>query len=85
MRSKHLNWQRHGNSDGKRAGLRTVRSQAYYSWRYEAGTPATYWVCPVWMPGQANNILAGFAVLRPVPRSGWQEAVLCEIALAEPA
>jgi len=69
----------------RRAGLRTVRSQAYYSWRYGRHPHATYWVCPVWMPGQANSILAGFAVLRPNIRSGWQEAVLCEIALAEPA
>ncbi len=67
------------------AGLRTERSQAYYSWRYGRHPHVTYWVCPVWMPGQANSILAGFAVLRPNVRAGWQEAVLCEMALAEPA
>ena len=69
----------------RHAGLRTERSQAYYSWRYGRHPHITYWVCPVWMPGQANSILAGFAVLRPHVRSGCQGVVLCEMALAEPA
>jgi len=66
-------------------GLRTERSEAYYSWRYGRHPHARYSVCPLWEEGQAGEKLAGFAVVRANVRFGWQEAVLCEMALAEPS
>lgn len=69
----------------RRVGLRTERSEAYYSWRYARHPHTAYSVCPLWERGKADTSLAGFAVVRANLRFGWQEAVLCEMVLAEPS
>ena len=65
-------------------GWRTVRSEAYYSWRYGRHPNVSYYVYALRGADAAGAPLLGFAVLRPNVRFGWQEVVLCDMALAEP-
>jgi GNAT superfamily N-acetyltransferase len=61
------------------AGLRTPRTLDYLQWRYGQHPHQTYGVCPYETPAG----LAGFAVVRPNVRYGWQEIVVTDIFLAE--
>jgi hypothetical protein len=64
----------------RQVGLRTLRDAAYWRWRYGEPPHLTYAVCPL-----VDSLrLAGFAVVRPNLRYGWQEAVLADLAAAAP-
>lgn len=65
------------------AGLRTPREWAYLEWRYGQHPNVNYGVYPFFEVDNANK-LAGFAILRPNRRYGWQEIVLAELFLARP-
>ena len=62
-----------------------VRSEAYYAWRYGQHPNVTYYVHPLLLSDRNDTPLAGFAVLRPNVRFGWQEVVLCDMVLGEPS
>lgn len=65
-----------------RRGVRTMRSPGYLDWRYGAHPQVEYLVCP--LVERPAERLVGYAVWRPNVRGGLQEAVLVEMALAEP-
>ncbi|HXF60137.1 MAG TPA: GNAT family N-acetyltransferase [Caldilineaceae bacterium] len=65
-----------------RHGVRTARTPSYLDWRYGAHPQVEYLVCP--LVERPAERLVGYAVLRPNVRGGLQEAVLVEMALAEP-
>ena len=71
-------------SEGVRwpVGLRTPRTLAYLDWRYGQHPTVQY---GVYAETTTANQLVGFAILRPNVRYGWQEVVLTELCLAEPA
>jgi GNAT superfamily N-acetyltransferase len=62
-------------------GLRTLRHEGYWRWRYGAHPHVAYAVLPL----VQDDRLLGFAVLRPNVRRGWQEAVVAEAVAAAPA
>ena len=66
-------------------GWRTRRSEAYYSWRYGEHPNVTYYVHALKHLDADGAPLKGLAILRPNMRFGWQEVVLCDMALAEPS
>jgi GNAT superfamily N-acetyltransferase len=65
------------------SGWRTARSQAYYEWRYGQHPNVTYHVYVQFADENSRQALTGLAVLRANIRRGWQEVVLCELALAK--
>lgn len=66
-------------AERNRVGLRTPRTLDYFQWRYGQHPHQTYGVCPY----EESGRLAGFAVVRPNVRYGWQEIVLTDLFLAE--
>ena len=68
-------------AERNRVGLRTPRPLDYLQWRYGRHPHQTYGVCP----SETSAGLAGFGVVRPNVRYGWQEIVLTDIFLAEPS
>jgi GNAT superfamily N-acetyltransferase len=63
-----------------RTGFRTIRDFDYIQWRYGQHPHLTYGFY-AWEDSEA---LAGFAILRPNWRYGWQEIVLTEMFLRQP-
>lgn len=63
-----------------RVGLRTLKDFNYLQWRYGQHPHLTYGIY-AW---EDAGTLAGFAILRPNWRYGWQEIVLTEIFLRQP-
>ena len=61
-------------------GCRTPRDLDYLQWRYGQHPHLTYGVYAL----ENSEGLAGFAILRPNLRYGWQEVVLTDIFLAKP-
>ena len=64
-------------------GWRTLRSKAYYAWRYGGHPNIVYHVHVLSHPGASGSSLRGAAVLRANVRKGWQEVVLSDLFLAE--
>jgi GNAT superfamily N-acetyltransferase len=63
-----------------RVGLRTLKDFNYLQWRYGQHPHLTYGIY-AW---EEAGTLAGFAILRPNWRYGWQEMVLTELFLRQP-
>ncbi len=70
------NWER----QRRQVGCRTPRDLEYLQWRYGQHPHLTYGVYAL----ESSDGLAGFAVLRPNLRYGWQEIVLTDIFLSQP-
>lgn len=64
----------------RQVGLRTIKDFNYLQWRYGQHPHLTYGVY-AW---EDAGTLAGFAILRPNWRYGWQEIVLTEMFLRQP-
>lgn len=64
-------------------GWRTERSRAYYAWRFGRHPNVTYYVHAVGASTASERRLQGFCVVRANVRNGWQEIVLCEMALRD--
>ena len=64
----------------RQVGCRTPRDLDYLQWRYGQHPHLTYGVYAL----ENSEGLAGFAILRPNLRYGWQEVVLTDIFLAKP-
>jgi len=71
-----LNWEQ----QRRQTGLRTLRDFDYIQWRYGRHPHLTYGFYAF----ERGNRLAGFAILRPNWRYGWQETVLAEMFLQQP-
>jgi GNAT superfamily N-acetyltransferase len=70
------NWEKQRHQ----VGCRTPRDLEYLQWRYGQHPHLTYGVYVL----ENSDGLAGFAILRPNLRHGWQEIVLTDIFLAKP-
>lgn len=64
----------------RQIGFRTLRDFNYIQWRYGRHPQLTYGFYPF----EHSDRLAGFAILRPNWRYGWQEIVLTELFLRQP-
>ncbi|NUM72946.1 GNAT family N-acetyltransferase [candidate division KSB1 bacterium] len=71
-----LNWEQ----QRRPVGLRTQKDFNYLQWRYGKHPHLMYGIY-AWEDSEA---LAGFAILRPNWRYGWQEIVLTEMFVAQP-
>ncbi|MCL4708228.1 GNAT family N-acetyltransferase [bacterium] len=71
-----VNWEQ----QRRQAGFRTQKDFNYLQWRYGQHPHLTYGIY-AW---EDSGTLAGFAVLRPNWRYGWQEIVLTEMFLKQP-
>lgn len=71
-----LNWEQ----QRRQTGLRTFRDFDYIQWRYGQHPHLTYGFYAF----EHGDRLAGFAILRPNWRYGWQEIVLTEMFLQQP-